>query len=83
MNRRTYVKQNRRAGMALSTFPTILTGSSWKGANDRVNVAQIGIHGFGQHHIGQYQALENVEVAAICDVDTNLFAGSDQKALYR
>ena len=56
-------------------MPTILTANSWKGANDRVNVAQIGIHGFGQGHINQYQSLENAEVAAICDVDNNLFPG--------
>jgi len=75
MNRRKFIKNTAATGIAVSTMPTILTGSSWKGANDRVNVAQIGIHGFGQHHIGQYQSLENVEVAAICDVDTNLFPG--------
>jgi predicted dehydrogenase len=40
-----------------------------------LNVAQIGIHGFGRSHIKQYQSLDNVEVAAICDVDTNLFPG--------
>ena len=75
MNRRGFIKKTAGSGIAIGTMPTILTGSSWKGASDRVRVAQIGIHGFGQHHIGQYQALENVEVAAICDVDANLFPG--------
>jgi len=76
MKRRRFIKNTAVSGIAVSTMPTILTGNTWKGANDRVNVAQIGIHGFGQHHIDQYQSLENVEVAAICDIDTNLFPGT-------
>jgi predicted dehydrogenase len=36
-------------------------------------VAVIGIHGMGQSHIGSYNGLKNVRVAAICDVDENLF----------
>src|SRR3989337_1780618 len=43
------------------------------GANDRVNVAVIGIHGMGQNHIQSYSRLKNVRVAALCDVDSNLF----------
>jgi predicted dehydrogenase len=49
------------------------TGSAWAGANDRVRVAVIGIRSMGQSHIRSYQALPNVEVAALCDVDENLF----------
>jgi predicted dehydrogenase len=49
------------------------TSSAWAGANDRVRVAVMGIHGMGQNHIKSYQALPNVEVAALCDVDENLF----------
>lgn len=75
MDRRKFIKNSAGTGVAVTAFPTILTGSGWKGANDRVNIAQLGIHGFGQHHIDQYNALENVVVHAICDVDTNLFAG--------
>jgi len=71
MKRRTFVKKS-AAASAVFAAPQILTAAA-KGANDRVNVAQIGIHGFGQHHIGQYQALKNVRLAALCDVDTNLF----------
>ncbi len=79
MQRRDFIKKTGGTTVALGTFPTILTGNSWKGANDRVNVAQIGIHGFGQHHIDQYQSLEHAEVAAICDVDANLFKGTIQR----
>lgn len=58
----------------ISSMPLIFSNSNWKGANDRVNVAVIGIRGIGQSHIQGYQELENVEVAALCDVDENLFA---------
>ena len=47
--------------------------ASIRGANDRVNVAVIGIRGQGQGHIQSYSRLENVQVAALCDVDSNLF----------
>lgn len=57
------------------------TNKAWAGANDRVNVAVIGIHGMGQNHIKSYQGLKNVAVAAICDVDKTLFT-SRTKALF-
>jgi len=44
------------------------------GANDTVRVAVIGIHGMGQYHVNSFNQLKNVEVAAICDVDENLYA---------
>lgn len=50
------------------------TSRTWAGANDRVRIAVLGIHGMGQSHIREYQKLKNVEVAALCDPDSNLFA---------
>ena len=75
MNRRKFIKASTVATASLSSAP-LLWGNShrWKGANDRINVAVIGIRGQGQSHIAEYAKLKNVEVAAICDVDTNLFA---------
>ncbi len=49
------------------------TGRAWAGANDRVRLAVVGIHGMGQSHIDAYLKLPNVEVAALCDVDENQF----------
>jgi predicted dehydrogenase len=43
------------------------------GANERVNVAVIGIRGFGQSHIDNFLKCNNTRVAALCDVDSNLF----------
>jgi predicted dehydrogenase len=79
MKRRKFIRNTAMGSLAAGTLPAILNGSSWKGANDRVNIAQIGIHGFGRHHIDQYQALKGVRVAALCDVDSNLFPGVTEK----
>jgi predicted dehydrogenase len=69
MTRRNFLKQGSVATGAL----LIETHRAWAGANDRVRVAVVGIHGMGQSHIAAYNALPNVEVVALCDVDENLF----------
>ena len=65
-----------RRGFMAATGGAMLWGANqaWAGANDRVRVAVLGIHGMGQSHIQAYQALPNVEVAALCDPDSNQFA---------
>src|SRR5689334_4498903 len=42
--------------------------------SDTVRVACIGIGGRGKDHIGGYSKLDNVEIAAICDVDDSHIA---------
>jgi predicted dehydrogenase len=37
--------------------------------NDTVRVACVGIHAQGRTHLNRYNAMKNVEVAALCDVD--------------
>ncbi len=71
MKRRKFIK-NSITGAAAIGFPLILNANI-KGSNDRVRVAVVGIRGQGQSHIQNYSALNNVEVAAICDVDENLY----------
>jgi len=72
MNRRYFAKVAMTGAAGLSVSPTILTGRGWKGANDRVNIAVIGIRSQGQLHISGYSASKNARVAAICDIDSNL-----------
>ena len=45
----------------------------WAGANNRIRIAVIGIHGMGRSHIQAYAELPDVEVAALCDVDDAQF----------
>ena len=74
MQRRTFVKYSASGALAASS-PLLWGHSTWKKANDQINVAVIGIRGMGQFHIRHYQKLENVRVAALCDIDENLFPG--------
>ena len=66
MDRRSFLMSSAAAlGAASSTFGA---------ANDKVRVACIGIGGRGKDHIGGYSKLDNVEVAAICDIDDSHIA---------
>jgi predicted dehydrogenase len=74
MQRRKFIKSATAGTAAMASTP-LLWGrhQNWKGANDRIRVGIIGIRGMGQSHIQSFNALENVEVVALCDVDENLF----------
>jgi hypothetical protein len=37
--------------------------------NDTVRVACVGVRGQGKSHISNYSKMDNVEIAAICDID--------------
>ena len=50
------------------------TQSRVRGANERINVAVIGIHNRGGRHVDGFTKIPNVRVKTICDVDENLFA---------
>jgi predicted dehydrogenase len=50
------------AAIATAQFPII-------GANDRVNIGQVGIGGRGRDHIGFYATVEGAHIAAVCDVN--------------
>ena len=74
MKRREFLQRTSTGALALAGGPLIFKANAQvKGANDRVRVAVIGIHGMGQNHIKEYRALPDVEVAALCDVDENQF----------
>jgi predicted dehydrogenase len=65
--RRQFVKKTALAGAALS-LPTVIPARAF-GANDRINVAVLGVHGRGQNHIDGYMNLENVRVTTLVDPD--------------
>ena len=41
-------------------------------ANDTVRVACVGVHAQGREHLRRYGAMQNVEIAAICDIDESV-----------
>src|SRR5215831_18913729 len=54
-------------GAGLLRQPTTVLG-----ANDRVRVGIIGLHGRGADHIKGFAPLKNLEIAALCDVDESV-----------
>jgi hypothetical protein len=44
------------------------------GANDRINIAIIGIRGRGMYLAEGFAKIPNVSVKTFCDIDANLFA---------
>ena len=72
MTRRSFFKQSSTGIAAAAAFPTIIPSRAF-GAADRVNIAVVGINGQGGGHIGGFPRVENTQIAAICDVDQNLF----------
>ncbi len=75
MNRREFLKSSAKSsaglaalgGMSFITHPERVFG-----ANDRVQVAVIGLHGQGWSHVQQYSKIPTAQVAALCDVDENV-----------
>jgi predicted dehydrogenase len=50
------------------------------GANERVNVAVAGVNGKGKGHVTAFNDIDNVNVIAICDPDTEVMAKSAKQA---
>jgi predicted dehydrogenase len=79
-NRRHFIKQGLigTAGLTISTMG--MSAKSYaqvKGANDRINVAVIGVRNQGTVHLNNWCALKdshNVQVRTLCDTDERLFA---------
>src|SRR4051794_32797782 len=60
--RRSYIKAA-AAAIATAQFPIL-------GANDRINVGQVGIGGRGRDHLNYYSSLDTeCRIAAVCDVN--------------
>ena len=79
-NRREFIRKSAlgTAGVALGSMT--LSAKSYRniqGANDRINIAVIGIRGQGGTHISSFSGLKdskNVRVMTLCDVDEQYFA---------
>src|SRR5262245_9604964 len=67
INRRDFIKSSAEAAAVGSLGFHIKTRAG--SPNDTIRVAVVGVRGQGNAHLGEYAKMENVEVAAICDVD--------------
>jgi len=67
---------SRRQFLGTSAAAVIAAGTMAKGtvfgANDRIRVCCIGIHGRGEAHIGGTLAQKDAEIVALCDVDKDV-----------
>jgi predicted dehydrogenase len=59
-------------GSALAAGTALTRKSGFASPNDRVRVACVGVRGQGKSHIGAYSKMENVEIAAVCDIDETI-----------
>jgi len=74
-NRRRFLQTSGLGAAGLMAAPAGASSAAGKlDANDRVRVAVVGIRGQGANHLRQYNALEKVEVAAVCEVDDRITA---------
>src|ERR1700681_2623561 len=57
---------------SLATAGAALGSRAIASPNDTVRVACVGVHAQGREHIRRYSAMQNVKIAAICDVDESV-----------
>ena len=67
LTRRDFIKNTTGAAMVLG-FPSIIPSTAF-GANDKVQVAVLGVNGRGTDHIKGFQKQENAQVVCLCDPD--------------
>jgi predicted dehydrogenase len=78
-NRREFIKKSALTTAGIAVGSVSLSAKSYRnvqGANDRINVAVIGIRGQGGTHINSFCSLKeskNVQVTTLCDVDEQYF----------
>jgi predicted dehydrogenase len=87
-NRRTFIKKTTLGATGASLGLSAFTSKSYArilGANDRINVAIIGLRGRGKDLMNAFTDLsdQGVEVKAVCDVDTQFFDESVQRVADR
>ena len=75
ITRRDFIKDTAKvsAGAAAGLGVLAKSTASWAGANDRVRVAILGMRGRGRDHMKGWNRQKNVEIATLCDIDSNLF----------
>ena len=76
ISRRQFLGDATLAAAAVSSIPVL--GSELRrtlGPNSKLRVAVIGVKGRGSYHLASFLKRDDVEVAAICDIDSNHVGG--------
>jgi predicted dehydrogenase len=77
VSRRDFLMSTAAAGISLVSVPKALSGKTSQrviGSNDRVRIGIAGLRIKGAYHIDVFRAMDDVQVAAICDVDSDILA---------
>jgi predicted dehydrogenase len=82
-NRRTFIKKTALGTAGVSMGLTAVSAGSYRrvfGANDRVNMAVIGLRGRGKNLMSTFSGMydDGVFIKTICDVDTRFFEESKE-----
>jgi predicted dehydrogenase len=72
LNRRAFLSRSAAGVAAVRAIGLPGSAERAMGANDRVRVAIIGLHGRGNDHLENYAKISNVQIAALCDVDQSV-----------
>ncbi|MEP7340136.1 MAG: Gfo/Idh/MocA family oxidoreductase [Acidobacteriota bacterium] len=75
-NRRDFIKSS-AAATAIGAASTLgfnikSSAANVKSPNDTIRVAIVGFNGQGGAHIREYSKMQNVEIAALCDIDESV-----------
>jgi predicted dehydrogenase len=68
INRRDFLRQGAMGAVGLSLLPSMLVKAA---PSDKVRIAHIGLGGMGNQHLQWFAALPEVEIVALCDVDSD------------
>ncbi len=72
LNRRDFISGGATGVAAMQAIRLAAAPERVLGANERVRVAICGLHGRGNDHLENYAKIQNVQIAALCDVDENV-----------
>ena len=73
LSRRDFLKTAGAAGATLTILPRSISAA---GPNDRLSTAHIGVGGMGRSDLDSVSRHPNVDVVALCDIDTNSLGGA-------
>lgn len=68
LNRRDFLRKSSLAALGFTILPSLAGKAA---PSDRLRVAHIGLGGMGNNHMNWFANLPEVEIAALCDVDSN------------
>ncbi len=79
ISRREFLEESLLAGLAVAAGPSAAAAGEAPrraGANERLRIAVLGVHGRGDAHAGAFSRMADVEVAVLCDPDPNVIQES-------